>query len=128
MNDDLHGLSEIAAQLKIGDYSRHIFLCIGETCCASEVGEAAWTALKDELKARNLSLASGLTACYRTKAGCLRVCKGGPILVVYPEGYWYSGMTAERIPEFISRQIEQGEPIHEWIFAKNPLGMLNSDK
>ncbi len=46
----------------------------------------------------------------------------GPILVVYPEGNWYGGMTEERIPEFIERQIVQGEPIEEWIFAKNPVG------
>jgi (2Fe-2S) ferredoxin len=46
---------------------------------------------------------------------------GGPILVVYPEGNWYGGMTADRIPEFIERQLVQGEAIEEWIFAKNPL-------
>lgn len=114
-------LQQIAEQLKIGSYARHIFLCIGESCCSNEQGELAWTALKDQLKERSLSLATGPTACYRTKVGCLRVCKGGPILVVYPEGNWYAGMTADRIPEFIERQIVQGEPIQEWIFARNPL-------
>jgi len=41
--------------------------------------------------------------------------------VVYPEGNWYAGMTADRIPEFIERQLVRGEPIQEWIFACNPL-------
>lgn len=45
----------------------------------------------------------------------------GPILVVYPEGNWYSNMTADRIPEFVDRQIMKGEPIKDWIFARNPL-------
>ncbi|MEQ1827640.1 MAG: ferredoxin, partial [Pirellula sp.] len=116
-------LSEIASQLKIGGYTRHIFLCTGETCCSKETGESAWQVLKDLLKERNLSLSTGPTACYRTKVGCLRVCSGGPILVVYPEGYWYAGMTADRIPEFVDRQIEKGEAIEEWIFAKNPLAL-----
>ena len=117
-------LRETAAQLKIGNYSRHIFLCVGESCCSKEQGELAWKALKNQLKERDLSISTGPSACYRTKAGCLRICKGGPILVVYPEGNWYGGMTADRIPGFIERQIVQGEPIEEWIFAKNPLGSV----
>ena len=97
-------------------------MCIGESCCSKEQGELAWKALKDQLKERALSLATGPLACYRTKAGCLRICTGGPILVVYPEGNWYAGMTADKIPEFVERQIVQGESIDEWIFAKNPVG------
>ena len=115
-------LRETALQLKIGDYTRHVFLCVGEACCSKEQGDEAWKALKDGLKARNLSLSSGPSACYRTKAGCLRVCMGGPILVVYPEGNWYGGMTADRIPQFIEQQIVQGVAIEEWVFAKNPIG------
>ncbi|MFN9413170.1 MAG: (2Fe-2S) ferredoxin domain-containing protein, partial [Pirellula sp.] len=60
-------------------------------------------------------------SCYRTKVGCLRVCSDGPILVVYPEGHWYAEMTAEKIPEFVERQIVKGEAIPEWIFASNSL-------
>lgn len=115
-------LSDLAISLKIGDYHRHIFLCVGPSCCSDTSGLAAWKKLKDELKARNLSLSDGPKAVYRTKVQCLRICKGGPILLVYPEGYWYSGMTTERIDRFIDEQIIAGKPIEEWIFAKNPLG------
>ena len=115
-------LIQAAEKLKIGDYSRHILLCVGESCCSREQGEAAWTVLKDLLKDKNLSLATGPLACYRSKVGCLRVCMEGPILVVYPEGHWYANMTADRIPEFVERQIEKGESIQEWIFATNPIG------
>ncbi len=120
-------LTHIAADLKIGQFTRHIFLCIGETCCSRDEGDRAWTELKNQLKAKNLSLASGPTACYRTKVGCLRICKGGPILVVYPEGHWYCGMTSDRIERFIESQIERGEPIPEWIFASNPLPANQAD-
>lgn len=117
-------LAGIADTLLIGHFHRHVFLCVGEACCAA-VGEAgaqaAWDALKDELKARNLSLATGPAACYRTKVGCLRVCAGGPILVVYPEGTWYAGMTADRIPRFVQEHLIDGNPIDEWVFARNPL-------
>jgi (2Fe-2S) ferredoxin len=114
-------LVEIAAKLGIGQYQRHVFLCVGESCCSRKEGDAAWDVLKDELKRLNLSLSAAPNACYRTKAGCLRVCKGGPILVVYPDGLWYSNMTADRIPRFVQEQIVAGKPIEEWVFARNPL-------
>ena len=57
--DESKSLSEIAKKLLIGEYTRHIFLCIGDACCTAEAGAKAWDVLKDELKRRNLSLATG---------------------------------------------------------------------
>lgn len=114
-------LSAIADKLLIGQFRRHVFLCIGDSCCTAAVGQESWEALKKELKNRNLSLATGPAACYRTKVGCLRICTGGPILVVYPEGTWYGGMTADRIPRFVQEHLVDGQPIAEWVFARNPL-------
>ncbi len=126
MPDPKEHLTAIAGKLLIGQFHRHVFLCVGDACCTSEVGHAAWEKLKEELKQRNLSLATGPHACYRTKVGCLRVCSHGPILVVYPEGTWYFGMTAERIPRFVEEHLVNGRPIEEWIFARNPLPSLES--
>jgi (2Fe-2S) ferredoxin len=116
-----HHLQTIAQKLLIGHYHRHVFLCVGQSCCPKEVGQAAWEALKKELKSQQLSLSTGPSACYRSKVDCFRVCEGGPILVVYPEGTWYMGMTAERIPRFVQEHLLHGEPISEWIFAQNAL-------
>jgi len=113
--------AEIAPKLGIGHYHGHVFLCVGDSCCTTEVGLAAWDALKKELKDKNLSLSTGPNACYRTKVNCLRICSGGPILVVYPEGTWYQGMTADRIPRLVQEHLIEGKPIEEWIFARNPL-------
>jgi len=113
--------AEIAPKLGIGFYHRHVFLCVGDSCCTTEVGLAAWDALKQELKDKNLSLSTGPNACYRTKVNCLRICTGGPIMVVYPEGTWYQGMTADRIPRLVQEHLIEGKPIEEWIFARNPL-------
>lgn len=114
-------LPEVAAKLGIGAYRRHVLLCVGEACCSPAAGAAAWDVLKRELKDRNLSLTAGPNACYRTKVGCLRVCRDGPIAVVYPEGTWYAGLTADRIPLFVQRHLIDGEPVAEWVFADNPL-------
>jgi (2Fe-2S) ferredoxin len=119
MADRIEELQAAAAKVGVGGYRRHVFLCTGPSCCTPEVGMAAWETLKKTLKERELL--SGPNACYRSKAGCLRICCHGPTMVVYPEGTWYSGMTAERIPEFVQRHIVEGRPIEEWVFARNPL-------
>jgi (2Fe-2S) ferredoxin len=121
MCQDKEKLKSVADNLLIGQYHRHVFLCIGDACCTAEEGAKAWEVLKDELKLLNLSLATGPNACYRTKVQCLRVCGGGPIAVVYPEGTWYCGMTAEKVPEFVEKHLVNNEPIEEMIFARNPL-------
>jgi len=108
-------LQAAAAKLGIGHYQRHVFLCTGPSCCTPEAGLEAWEALKKEIKA------AGLTTSYRTKVGCLRICCHGPTMVVYPEGTWYSGMTADRIPRFVREHLVEGRPIDAWIFARNAL-------
>ena len=120
MADEKEELSAAAAKLGVGAHRRHVFLCTGPSCCTPEVGMAAWEALKGQIKQHNLG--SGERACYRTKVGCLRICCHGPTLVVYPEGTWYHGMTADRIPRFVEQHLIRGEPVREWIFAANPLG------
>lgn len=116
MSDELREeLQAAAAKVNVGGYRRHVLLCTGPSCCTPEVGMAAWEVLKKQLKDH------GLGDCYRTKVGCLRICCQGPTMVVYPEGTWYHGMTAERIPQFVQQHLIEGQPISEWVFASNPL-------
>ncbi len=112
-------LEAAARKVGIGNYRRHVFLCTGPNCCTPEAGTAAWEVLKQQLKDHDLGV--GDRACYRTKVGCLRICCHGPTMVVYPEGTWYHGMTAERIPRFVQQHLVEGKPVEEWVFARNPL-------
>jgi (2Fe-2S) ferredoxin len=108
-------LQAAAAKLNLVNATRHVFLCTGPNCCTPEEGQAAWEALKQQIKGRQL------TSCNRTKVGCLRICCHGPTMLVYPEGTWYHGMTAERIPQFVEQHLVEGKPIREWIFAEHSL-------
>jgi (2Fe-2S) ferredoxin len=126
MDEPKEKLEGIAKSYGVGEYHRHVLLCLGPDCCSEEVGVAAWQALKKELKERGLSLGHGPRECYRTKASCLRICTGGPIMVVYPEGTWYSGMTADRIPLVVQQHLAEDKPVEEWIFTRNSLPPLDS--
>jgi (2Fe-2S) ferredoxin len=120
MSDKEEELQQTACKLGIGSYTRHVLLCTGPTCCTPEEGLKAWEVLKQQIKDHHLG--TGSNACYRTKVGCLRICCHGPTLLVYPEGTWYHGMTAERIPRLVQEHLVGGEPVEEWVFAHNPLG------
>lgn len=120
MSEKQAELEAAAKKLGIGGYRRHVLLCTGPTCCTPEAGMAAWEALKGQIKEQGLGV--GENACYRTKVGCLRVCCHGPTMVVYPEGTWYAGMTAERIGRFVREHLVEGRAVEEWVFARNPVG------
>lgn len=126
MSEPKEQLHMVAGKLGIGGYHRHVFLCTGPNCCTPEQGQAAWEVLKQQIKDRNLG--TGPNACYRTKVGCLRICCQGPTMVVYPEGTWYHGMTAERIPQFVQQHLVEGRAVEEWVFANNPLANKDTEE
>src|SRR5262245_56365110 len=108
-------LDQTVRKLGIGAYTRHVLLCTGPNCCTPEEGMRAWDTLKKELKEQHI------TDCYRTKVGCLRICAHGPTALVYPDGTWYHGMTAERVPQLVRQHIAEGRPLEDLAFAGNPL-------
>ena len=94
-------------------YQHHVFFCTnqrpnGESCCQDFDAQH----LRDYAKQRCKELGIHKDGQVRiNNAGCLNRCESGPVLVVYPEGVWYSYIDQEDIDEIIDSHLLRGQPV-----------------
>ncbi len=94
-------------------YERHIFFCLnkranGENCCADHNAQEGFDRCKAQVKAQGLA---GPGKVRVNKAGCLDRCEEGPVVVIYPQGTWYTYVDNSDIDEIIERHIVKGEVV-----------------
>jgi (2Fe-2S) ferredoxin len=94
-------------------YRYHVFVCTnqredGSQCC----NQCSATAMRELLKRRTKEL--GLTGPGGVRvnmAGCLDRCAEGPVIVVYPEGTWYTYVDAEDIEDILQQHLVKGRVV-----------------
>ena len=76
-------------------YRSHVLVC-GGTGCTSSGSQKIIATLQNEIDKQGLS-----TEVQVVQTGCFGLCALGPIMIVYPEGTFYSMVKEEDIPEIV---------------------------
>ena len=91
-------------------YRSHVLVC-GGTGCTSSHSQEIINALEKEIAANGLA-----DEVKVVKTGCFGLCALGPIMIVYPEGCFYSRVQEEDIPEIVSEHLLKGRIVTRLLY------------
>lgn len=93
-------------------YRTHVLVC-GGTGCTSSGSARIRERLEKEIEANGLSD----EVCV-VKTGCFGLCALGPIMIVYPEGTFYSMVQEEDIPEIVTEHLLKGNVVKHLLYEE----------
>lgn len=93
-------------------YERHVLVC-GGTGCTSSGSPKIIAKLEEEFAAKGLT-----DKVQIVKTGCFGLCERGPIMIVYPEGSFYSRVDVEEIPRIVDEHLIGGNPVKEFLYEE----------
>ena len=91
-------------------YERHVLVC-GGTGCTSSGSTQIIDALASEIESKGLK-----DKVQIVKTGCFGLCALGPIMIVYPEGTFYSRVEVEHITRIVDEHFIGGNPVKEYLY------------
>jgi (2Fe-2S) ferredoxin len=103
-------------QPQMEPYARHVLVCTGDFCSPDRRGRQLYALLAGLLEREDLLF--GPRRVKRGETPCLGVCSNGPIVVVYPEGTWYSEVTPALLERIVVEHLKHGKPVEEAIFHR----------
>ena len=106
----------VGMQPQMEPYSRHVLVCTGNFCSPDRRGRQIYSLLASLLEREGLLF--GPQRVKRGETPCLGVCSNGPIIVVYPEGTWYSEVTPTLLERIVVEHLKHGKPVEEAIFHR----------
>lgn len=85
-------------------------LVCGGTGCTSSGSQKIREAFETEIAAKGLQDEVKVVG-----TGCFGLCSVGPIVIVYPDGTFYSMITPENVPEIVEEHLLKGRPVEKYM-------------
>lgn len=101
-------------------YRSHVLVCGGVSCKASGSPKII-EKLNVEIKKAGLAKEVKVI-----ETGCFGLCEAGPIVVVYPEGSFYSKVTLKDIPDIVSEHLQHGKIVERLLFKDAHANIITS--
>ena len=108
----LRKADEVMANEAKSDFKYTVLVCGGTGCTSSRSPEIV-EKIKAEVKANGIE---GDVQVITT--GCFGLCALGPIMIVYPEGCFYSRVDIDNIPRIVKEHLVNGTPVTELLYAE----------
>ncbi len=114
IRDKMKGHIEIRRQSSDGSAEKkyQVLVC-GGTGCTSSGSAKIIARLQEEVKKNGLEDNVEIV-----KTGCFGLCALGPIMIVYPEGAFYSMVKEDEIPEIVEKHLKNGEVDTKYLYAE----------
>lgn len=91
----------------------HIFVCTSSRAngqqkgyCHTKGGVELVAKFMEEIEERDLG-----GEVFVNNTGCFGICEQGPVVVVYPGGVWYKGVTIDDVETIMEEHIEGGNVV-----------------
>lgn len=108
-----------------GKFRRHFFVCVNDQTDGGRgaCGNVGGHEIADQLQAALLTHPKRLSDTAVTRTACLGLCQQGPVLVVYPEGVWYTQVDSPAMGEIIAHHLARGI-----VYEPNRFHWANTDE
>lgn len=92
-------------------FEKHVFVCTSGETCSEQNSQKVFDALKHEIKEKGLKKHIRIN-----RAGCLGQCGHGPMVVVYPQGNWYCGVSKKDVNEIIEKDLIENKKVTDLLY------------
>ena len=99
-------------------FRSHVLVC-GGTGCTSSKSDQIKKRFEERIKEVNLDKEVQVVS-----TGCFGLCEVGPIVIVYPEGSFYSRMSIDKVDEIVDEHLLKGRIVKKYLFEES----ANNDK
>ena len=103
-------------------YRAHVLVCGGTGCSSS--GSATLIELFEQ-KIEEYGLSKEVKVI---RTGCFGLCEAGPVVIVYPDGTFYSRVKPENVEEIVSEHLLKGRKVEHLVYIDHATKEQNSEK